>query len=99
MEECTPSIANTPGLATHTNAEKSNVNPRGEAEFTSKISQLPPGEYTVIAHVRFFLKKGGDSSGSSSNPWAAESGGTNGGVTDGLMQYDAAIGLRLTVLP
>ena len=100
VEECTPSIANTPGLATHTNAEKSNVNRGGEAEFTSKISQLPPGEYTVIAHVRFFLKKGSNSSGSgrSSNPWAAGSGGTNGGVTDGLMQYDAAIGLRPTVL-
>ena len=104
VEECTPSIADTPGLATHTGAEKGNVNRRGEADFTSKISQLPPGEYTVIAHVRFFLDKGGDSSGSGngiSDPWAAESNrsGSNGGVTDGLMQYDAAIGLRRTVLP
>ena len=94
VEECTPSIADTPGLATHTDAEKSNVNRRGEAEFTSEISQLPPGEYTVIAHVRFFL-------GPQGNIWTTESSrrSRNGGVREGLMQYDAAIGLRRTVRP
>ena len=87
VEECTPSIADTPGLATHTDAQDGNLNRRGSTVFTSKISQLPPGEYTVIAHVRFFLRGGG-------NIWAAES---SAGVRDGLMQYDAAIGLRRTV--
>ena len=100
VKECTPSIADTPGLATHTNAQKVNVDQRGEADFTSVISELPPGEYTVIAHVRFFMEKGvSANSNGSSDPWAAESSGSNGGATDGLMQYDAAIGLRRSVGP
>ena len=93
VKECTPSIVNTPGLATHTNAQRDNVDQRGEADFTSVISQLPPGEYTVIAHVRFFMRKGGAGSAR-----AVESSGQSQGVSrDGLVQYDAAIGLRRTV--
>ena len=87
VEECTPSIAATPGLATHTPAQKDNVNFDGDVEFTSEFPDLPPGEYTVIAHVRFFLD---------SEPGRESNGGTG---ADSLSQYDAAIGLRRTVSP
>ena len=93
VEECTPSIVDTPGLATHTNAQKDNVDQRGEAHFTSKIVQLPPGEYTAIAHVRFFMDKGGGTD----DRTAESSGQSNRDFRKGLVQYDAAIGLTRTV--
>jgi hypothetical protein len=49
---CTPFIADTPGLATHTNADKADLDPTGAASFAAEVV-LGPGTYTIIAHIRF----------------------------------------------
>ena len=52
---CTPFVANSPGLSTHTAAEKLVLDAHGDTmEFKSDV-ELTPGEYTIIAHYRFFV--------------------------------------------
>jgi len=50
---CTPFVANTPGLATHTPAVVGNVAADGTETFLSEV-KLTREQYTIIAHVRFF---------------------------------------------
>mmetsp|Transcript_21268 Transcript_21268/g.49295 ORF Transcript_21268/g.49295 Transcript_21268/m.49295 type:complete len:570 (+) Transcript_21268:217-1926(+) len=50
---CTPFVANSPGLATHTPAVMGNVAADGTQVFSSDV-QLTRDQYTIIAHVRFF---------------------------------------------
>merc|ERR1711865_527334 len=59
---CTPFVANTPGLATHTAAIKRNLTEthtpgRWSMDETIDIT-LEKGSYMVIAHVRFFTSQG-----------------------------------------
>lgn len=49
---CTPFVANTTGLSTHTAALKGNFNENGLITFDSSV-KLPKEQYTIIAHVRF----------------------------------------------
>ena len=50
---CTPFVANTPGLATHTAAQTANFSQTGLVTFDTKV-KLPKGQYKIIAHIRFF---------------------------------------------
>jgi len=53
---CTPFIANTPGLATHTPAQKSSFDGNGRANFTMDVA-LDAHRYMIIGHARFFVGK------------------------------------------
>jgi hypothetical protein len=93
---CTPSIADTPGLSTHTVSQTENVDGRGGADFTTSMSQLPPGEYTVIAHIRFsFAAENEGDKGKNAQSLAIFNGG--GKNVEAVVQYDAAIGLKRSV--
>jgi hypothetical protein len=50
---CTPFVANSPGLATHTPAAVGDLTTGGVVDFTSDI-KLTEEVYTIIAHVRFY---------------------------------------------
>uniref|UniRef100_A0A7S2XFV7 Uncharacterized protein n=1 Tax=Lotharella oceanica TaxID=641309 RepID=A0A7S2XFV7_9EUKA len=50
---CTPFVANSPGLATHTKAASGNFDAQGFAFFTARV-ELTPETYTIIAHYRFY---------------------------------------------
>lgn len=55
---CTPFVANSPGLATHTAELRGNLNdPVGDQSITdfNSIVNLQQDSYTVIAHARIFL--------------------------------------------
>jgi hypothetical protein len=52
---CTPFVANTPGLATHTAAQTANFSQTGLVTFDSKV-KLPKEQYTIIAHIRFLTE-------------------------------------------
>jgi hypothetical protein len=52
---CTPFVANTPGLATHTAAQTANFSQTGLVTFDTKV-KLPKGQYKIIAHIRFFTE-------------------------------------------
>jgi len=54
---CSPFVANSPGLSTHTKALKSDTTVNGNSgsvTFTTDLS-LTKEQYTIIAHVRFFV--------------------------------------------
>lgn len=83
---CTPFVANSPGLSTHTAAEKLLLDTYGDTmEFASAV-ELDPGEYTIIAHYRFFV---------AADPPTLCDDPTAGCLT----KYDVAMGVRRTVLP
>jgi len=86
---CTPFVADTPGLSTHTAAGAADLDRAGAADFADEIA-LEPGTYTIIAHVRFSTVddtlEGGD-------PYTACGGGPCTKV------YDVAVGTRRTVRP
>ena len=50
---CTPFIANTPGLSTHTAELRGDFDATGKAIFESDMT-LSPEMYTIIGHVRFY---------------------------------------------
>lgn len=52
---CTPFVANSPGLATHTEAIVADFDQDGFVNFKSDV-QLTEEQYTIIAHVRFFVQ-------------------------------------------
>ena len=52
---CTPFVSNSPGLATHTEALVGTVDEHGHESFRSTV-KLSENQYTIIAHVRFFVK-------------------------------------------
>lgn len=54
---CTPFVANTPGLATHTSAITKTMT-KGQATFESSVN-LELGKYTIIAHTRLFIEDRG----------------------------------------
>jgi len=58
---CTPFVANSPGLATHTPAVKGDLVDGGLVDFTSDVS-LTEEVYTIIAHVRFYTLNDKDNS-------------------------------------
>mmetsp|Transcript_55624 Transcript_55624/g.132077 ORF Transcript_55624/g.132077 Transcript_55624/m.132077 type:complete len:580 (+) Transcript_55624:141-1880(+) len=58
---CTPFVANSPGLATHTAELTGNFDANGLATFTSDML-LTPEVYTIIAHVRFYEPNSNDPS-------------------------------------
>jgi hypothetical protein len=83
---CTPFVANSPGLSTHTAAETWKFKQDGETmTFTSDV-KLTPGEYTIIAHYRFFVT-------------ATSSALCDDPDKPCLTKYDVAMGVRRTVLP
>eukprot|EP00961_Rhodomonas_salina_P172721 2329079-Rhodomonas_salina.1 len=51
---CTPFVANSPGLATHTPALKGDLDHTGYVMFSTTV-QLVEEQYTIIAHIRFFI--------------------------------------------
>jgi len=58
---CTPFIANTPGLSTHTSAQSKDFSSTTSSQsiLTETILvTLPAGSYTIIGHVRFFTANG-----------------------------------------
>jgi len=58
---CTPFVANTPGLSTHTPAQKGLMDASGRALFSTEV-QLAPGNFILIAHARFFVNNSQDAS-------------------------------------
>ena len=58
---CTPFVANTPGLSTHTQAQKGSLDSAGQITFSTDV-ELVAGRYTVIAHSRFFVNNSLDAS-------------------------------------
>jgi len=57
---CTPFVANTPGLSTHSTALTGTLTTVGTTESTSFTSevQLDAGQYTIIAHCRWYDTSG-----------------------------------------
>ena len=51
---CTPFVANSPGLATHTPELKGDFDEDGTVRFKSDVD-LTTETYTIIAHVRFYV--------------------------------------------
>ena len=51
---CTPFVANSPGLATHTEERTGNFDEKGLVAFTSDV-ELTAEVYTIIGHVRFYV--------------------------------------------
>jgi len=82
---CTPFVANTPGLSTHTPAIKANLTEvttgdlGSEVEFETMVNLITQ-QYTIIAHTRFFID----------NPKNASLAAT---------KYDVAIGIVRDVIP
>lgn len=58
---CTPFVANSPGLATHTPAIVGDLEQGGVVDFVSDV-KLTPEVYTIIAHVRFYTDNDRDAS-------------------------------------
>lgn len=52
---CTPFVSNSPGLSTHTEALIGSLDADGRGSFSSAV-QLTEEQYTIIAHVRFYVK-------------------------------------------
>ena len=52
---CTPFVSNSPGLATHTEAIVADFDQDGFVNFKSDV-QLTEEQYTIIAHIRFFVE-------------------------------------------
>ena len=51
---CTPFVANSPGLATHTSELTGDFDANGRAEFSSDVT-LTAEVYTIIGHARFYV--------------------------------------------
>eukprot|EP00472_Partenskyella_glossopodia_P006903 CAMPEP_0197515572 /NCGR_PEP_ID=MMETSP1318-20131121/660_1 /TAXON_ID=552666 /ORGANISM="Partenskyella glossopodia, Strain RCC365" /LENGTH=580 /DNA_ID=CAMNT_0043063983 /DNA_START=254 /DNA_END=1996 /DNA_ORIENTATION=- len=92
---CTPFVANTPGLATHSTAEASNLTTDGYAKFSAfvKLQRTSPSlsqePYVIIAHIRFTVAE-------------VQSGmalRTFDGCDNCTTTFDVAIGTRRTVVP
>eukprot|EP00277_Geminigera_cryophila_P005413 CAMPEP_0179432666 /NCGR_PEP_ID=MMETSP0799-20121207/17231_1 /TAXON_ID=46947 /ORGANISM="Geminigera cryophila, Strain CCMP2564" /LENGTH=563 /DNA_ID=CAMNT_0021210175 /DNA_START=215 /DNA_END=1906 /DNA_ORIENTATION=+ len=52
---CTPFVSNSPGLATHTEEVLGDFDSKGSITFESNV-QLTEEQYTIIAHIRFYVK-------------------------------------------
>eukprot|EP00466_Bigelowiella_natans_P021519 jgi/Bigna1/72846/fgenesh1_pg.21_\ len=82
---CTPFVANSPGLATHTAAQQTNLQSNGYTTVESKV-RLNDEKYTIIAHFRFFTPDT-----SVANYTTA----CDGGMCK--VKYDVAMGVRRNV--
>jgi len=85
---CTPFVANTPGLSTHTAASTGNLLKSDGIHFTESFEtevKLSANRYTIIAHNRFFVSDTKQTTDQSCYPTCK-------------IKYDACVGVSRTVV-